>query len=137
MKWIGILLVSLFWGAVSTQLLLQAWLAAVGFVVGLLGFVRGAVPRKDTALVMGVAVTQIVLFSILLDGGFWLFTKKLPFGHTKAENVAYWIAAALSALYMLPQTPRKIRKSWRNAMLPGSLDLDILKRRAGLDPERD
>lgn len=137
MKWIGILLVSPLWGGVSTQLFLQAWLAVVNFLVGLGDFIRGAVPRKDTALMMGVALSQILLFSILLDAGVWLLTKKLHFGYTKAENVVYWIAAAISALYMLPQVPRKIRKSWRNAMLPGSLDLDILKRNAGLDPERE
>ncbi|MHB8413290.1 MAG: hypothetical protein ACYDDI_15280 [Candidatus Acidiferrales bacterium] len=122
MKWLGILLISPVWGAVSTQLFLQGWLAFIGVFIGLIGFVKGSVPRKDTALLMGVAAFQVVLFSLLLTAGFWLLTDWLPFGRTGAENIVYWVFAGLSALYMLPQVPTKIRKSWRNALVAGSLE---------------
>jgi hypothetical protein len=125
------LLVSALWGMLSTRLFLQSWLAAAGFVLHLLGFVRGAVPRKDNALGLGIALVQVVLFSLLLRSGDWLLTRVFTFGWTKAENIIYWVFAAISALYMLPQIPSKIRKSWRHAMISGSLDEDILKRRPG------
>jgi len=129
MKWIGIFLVSPLWGALSTQLFLQTWLAALNFVICLIGFVRGAVPRKNNALGMGVALLSSVLFSALLDGGFWLLTDIFSFGRTRAENIVYWIVAALSLLYMLPQIPSRIRKAWRSAMTPGWIEMDILKRK--------
>ena len=132
MKWFGILVVSPLWGVISTQLFLQSWPALINFLIALLGFFRGAVKRKDTAMFMGVAIFQIVLFSALLSGGFWLLTHMLLFGYSRPENVVYWILAGLSAWYMLPQIPSKIRKSWRNAMIPGSLEADIWRRKMGL-----
>jgi len=137
MKWLGILLVSPLWGAISAQLVLQAWMGVVNFFISFVGFVKGAVPRKDTALAMAVALFSVVSFSLLLRAGFWLLTDLLPFGQTQAENVVYWVFAGLSALYILPQIPQKVRKSWRNATIPGSLEMDILKRKVGLNPEHE
>lgn len=128
MKWIGVLVVSPLWGMLSTRLFLQSWLAAVTFLVAVLGFVRGAVPRKDNALAAGVALLGVILFSLLLDGGFWLLTSVLRFGQTRAENIVYWVFAGLAALYILPQIPAKIRKSWRNSMIPASVQEDIVRR---------
>ena len=129
MKWLGILLISPLWGVLSTQLFIQSWMGVVNFFISFVGFVKGAVPRKTTALQMGVALFSVVLFSLLLRGGFWLLTDVFPFGQTQMESTVYWVFAGLSALYMFPQVPRKFRKSWRNAMIPGSLETDILKRK--------
>lgn len=137
MEWLGILLISPFWGALSTQLFVQAWMGVLNFFISFVGFVKGAVPRKDAGLAMGVALFSVLLFSLLLRGGFWLLTDVLPFGRTQTENTVYWVFAGLSALYMLPQVPSKIRKSWRNATVPGSLETDILKRKLGLNPEHE
>ena len=137
MKWLGILLISPLWGALSTQLFIQAWMGVANFFIGFVGFVKGAVPRKDAALAMGVALFSVVLFSLLLRGGFWLLTDVFSFGQTQTENTVYWVFAGLSALYILPQVPSKIRKSWRNATIPGSLETDILKRKLGLNPEHE
>jgi hypothetical protein len=137
MKWIGILLVSPLWGALSTQLFIQAWLAVASFFISFLGLVKGAVPRETTALAMGVAIFSAILFSLLLYGGNWLLTEVLPFGQTEIENVVYWIFAGISALFILPQIPAKVRKSWRNAIIPGSLEVDIFKRKMGHNPERE
>jgi len=128
-RWIGMLLVSPLWGCASTQLFLQSWLALVNLLINVLGFVRGAVPRKQTAIAMGVAAASVALFSLLLRGGFWLLTDILPFGWSKAENVVYWIFAGFSALFMLLQIPSKVQKQWRNAMVPGSLESDIFMRK--------
>lgn len=123
MQWIGLLIVSPLWGAISAQLLLQAWLAVCQMIISAVGFVRGRVPRSDTAMGMGVSLVQAVLWSLLLSGGYWLLTR-LGFGWTDAENVVYWIFVALSALYMLPQIPSRLRKNWRYSMIPGVLEED-------------
>lgn len=137
MEWIGILFVSPLWGAISTQLFIQAWLSLANFFINLVGFVKGAVSRKSTALAMGAAIFGVLLFSLLLRAGLWLLTEVLSFGQTETENVVYWVFAGFSALFMLPQIPKKLRKSWRNAMIPGSLEADIFKRKMGLNPEHE
>ena len=128
-EWIGILLVSPLWGGTSTQLFIQAWLFTANVFISLAGFVKGAVSRKTTALMMGVALAGAILHSLLLFAGFWVLTELLPFGQTQTENIVYWIFAALFAPLMLAQIPAKLRKSWRNAMTPGSFETDILKRK--------
>ena len=135
MKWIGILLVSPLWGALSAQLFLQAWLGVANFFINLFGFVKGTVPRKTTAIAMGVAISSMILCFLLLRAGSWLLTEVLPFGRTETENVVYWLFSGLYALFMLPQIPIKCRKSWRNATIPGSLEVDSFKRALGLNPE--
>ena len=137
MEWLGILIVSPLWGAISAQLFIQAWLAVANFLIALVGFVRGKVSRETTALGMGAAVTGVIVFSLLLVGGFWFLTGVLPFGRSRVENIVYWVVAGLSSLYMLAQIPAKIRKSWRNAMVPGTLETDIYKRQRGLNPDVD
>jgi hypothetical protein len=134
-EWIGIVVVSPLWGGISTQLFIQAWLAVANFLISVAGFIKGAVSRKTNALMMGAAVTGVVLHSLLLLAGFWFLTELLPFGQTRAENIVYWVFAALFAPYMLAQIPAKLRKSWRNAMAPGTLETDILKRKLGLNPD--
>lgn len=131
MEWIGILFVSPLWGAISTQLFIQAWLSVANFFINLVGFVKGTVSRKSTALAAGAAVFGVLLFSLLLSAGLWLLTEVFSFGQTETENVVYWVFAGLSALFMLPQIPKKLRNSWRNAMIPGSLEADIFKRKMG------
>jgi len=91
--------------------------------------------RKDSSLAIGVHLASAALFYVLLAGGFWMLTDLLPFGRTKAENTAYWISAAFSALYMLPKLPAKIRQSWKNLMVPGAFEVDTLRRRAGFGSE--
>lgn len=129
MKWVGILFAWPLWGVLSTQLFFQCWLAGINFLFGVLGFVLGRVPRRDAALACGVALFGVVLFAILLRAGSWLLTEVLPFGHAETESIAYWGAAAFSAVFMLRQMPAKLRKSWRHVMLPGSLEADIRDRR--------
>lgn len=131
MEWIGIVFVSPLWGALSTQLFIQAWLFVANFFINLVGFLKGTVSRKSTALAAGAAVFGVLLFSFLLSAGLWLLTEVFSFGQTETENVVYWVFAGLSALFMLPQIPEKLRKSWRNAMIPGSLEADIFKRKMG------
>lgn len=131
MKWLGALLVSPLWGSLSAQLFLQSWLAFANFFIALLGFVKGGLPRRDAALLMGVSLFSCALFSSILRGGHWLLTTTFHFGQSNTETIVYWIFVALSGLYMLPQIPSKIKKSWRNAMVPGSLEEDILLRKMG------
>lgn len=134
MEWIGILIISPLWGIISTQLFVQAWLAVASLVIYFLGFVRGSVSRKDTLLMMGVALLSMILFSLLLGAGFWVLDL-LPFGRTLADTVVYWFFAVISMLFFILQIPKKIRKSWRDAMIPGAFELDIIKRTLGLNPE--
>lgn len=118
-----------FWGITSAQFFLQSWLAAANAFVYLGGFLKGAVPRKNNSLALGVAVFSSVLFSILLWGGFRLLGHFLSSGWTKAESVTYWLFAVLSLIHMLPQIPSRIRTAWRNAMVRGAVESDILERR--------
>lgn len=137
MDWLGILLISPIWGLLSTQLFIQAWLSVMIFIFSLVGFVKGTVPRKTTAIGMGAALSTVIAFTFILYGGFWLLTEVLPFGRTRTENIVYWVFAALAAIYVLPQIPARIRKLWRNATVPGSLEMDIYKRRMGINPDHD
>lgn len=122
MKWIGLLIVSPLWGMISAQLFLQAWLALSQLIIAAAGFVRGRVPRSETAMGMGVYLLQTFLWSLLLSGGYWLLANVLGFGWTNAENVVYWIFVALSAVYMLPQIPSRLRRAWHFSMTPGTLE---------------
>ncbi|HLF08052.1 MAG TPA: hypothetical protein VI789_01710 [Dehalococcoidia bacterium] len=129
MSLIGILVVAPLWGAMSTQLFLQAWLAVINVVSSVIGLARAKVPRKWVFLGLGVYAVQAIVFPVLLGLGYYLLSEKLSFGYTSAENIVYWIFALLSLLYMLPQLPRKVKKAWRNANVRGSLELDISSRR--------
>ena len=126
---VGVLVVSPLWGAVSSQLLLQAWLAFVNLIIHLIGLVMGRVKRKINLSGIGAALVQMLLFSALLHGGHYLLTEVFSFGYSTAEYYTYWIFAVLSILYMLPQIPAKVRKSWRNATVVGSIEADITMRK--------
>lgn len=127
--WIGVLLVSPAWGWVSTQLFLQGWLSVVGIACGLAGLVRGRVPRLQNLMGIGVGVFSVILWSLLLRGGFWLLVDVLKFGYSSAENTVYWLVAAIFALGSLPQMITSVRNSWRFAMEPGALDEFTRRRR--------
>ncbi len=126
---VGVIFVSPFWGAISSQLLLQAWLAFVNLIIHLIGLVMGRVKRKINLSGIGAALVQMLLFSVLLHGGHYLLTEVFSFGYSTAEYYTYWIFAVLSILYMLPQIPAKVRKSWRNATVVGSIEVDITMRK--------
>ena len=126
---IGVIFVSPLWGAISSQLLLQSWLALVNFIIHLMGLVQGRVERKINLSGIGTALVQMLLCSALLYGVPYLLMEVLSFGYSMAENVVYWIFAALSILYMLPEIPAKVRKSWRNATVVGSLEVDTTMRK--------
>ncbi|MGH8542110.1 MAG: hypothetical protein ACREX3_00345 [Gammaproteobacteria bacterium] len=130
MFWIGVLIISPLWGLVSTQLFLQACLSFASLVLSAVGLVRGRVPRRDTLMQIGVNVFSILLWSGLLRLGFWLIVDVLHFGSTSAENIVYWIFAALSAAFMLPQIPGKLRRSWHFAMTPQYLNQENIDRGA-------
>jgi len=117
---------------ISTQFFLQSWLALINFAINVVGIFKGQVERKVNFIGMGVALVQMALFSALLRGGQYLLAEVLGFGYTTSENVVYWIFAVASILYMAPQFPAKIQKSWRNATMAGSLEADILKRKLGM-----
>jgi hypothetical protein len=131
MNLIGITIVSPFWGVISTQLFLQSWLAFIGAIMSIIGIIMGKVERQKTFMGLGVSVVQMLLFSGLLYGGQYLLADVWGFGFTKTENIVYWVFAGLSLLYMVPQFPAKIKKGWRNATIPGSLEEDIMKRKMG------
>ena len=50
------------------------------------------------------------------------------------QTAAYWFAAATWAFGPMPQPPPKLRNSWRNATVPGSLENDTVARKMGLAP---
>ena len=126
---VGVIFVSPMWGAISSQLLLQGWLAFVNLIIHLIGLAKGRVERRLNFIGIGVALTQMLLFSALLHGGHYLLTEVFSFGYSTAEYYTYWIFAVLSILYMLPQIPAKVRKSWRNATVVGSIEVDITMRK--------
>jgi hypothetical protein len=132
MEWLGILLISPAWGYLSTRCFIQASLGVAQFFIHIVGFFKGAVPGNDNALYMGVAIFNVVLFSLLLLGGFWLLTVILPFGQTQTEVVVYWVSAGISFLFFLKQVPSKIRGSWRYATIPNALWVDSMKEKIKL-----
>ena len=127
--WLGVLLVSPAWGWLSTQLLLQSWLSVVGIACGLVGLGQGRVPRLQNFMAVGVGVFSVTLWSLLLRGGFWLLVDVLKFGYTGAENVVYWVVAAIFALGSIPQMVTSVRNSWRFATVPGALEQATVDRR--------
>ena len=137
MWWISILIVSPIWGMVSAQLFLQAGLGIITTIAGIIGFITGRVERKLTALMIGGGLALFILWSILLYFGFWKLSDILyadeymyPFGYSTTENIVYWIFVVISVLYLLPQLPGRIKKSWRNATIAGSWKADIINQRS-------
>jgi magnesium-transporting ATPase (P-type) len=118
------LIVGVIWGMLSAQFFLQGLLGTANFCVGLIGFLKGAVSKKTSAMIMGTALSHLVLWSALLIAGFWLV--KFLFHQSSAENVVYWAVVGLSALFMFPQLPPKIRNTWRWAMIPRAFEKDRL-----------
>lgn len=129
MSILGVLVVAPLWGAISAQLFLQAWLALSNLIIHLIGFVKGEVERKVNLLGAGASLMQMALFSALLYGGQYLLTEVFGFRYSMAENGVYWLFVMLSLLYMLPEIPATVRKSWRNATVAGSLEADTRKRK--------
>lgn len=132
MEWLGILLISPVWGYLSARCFIQASLGVAQFFIHLVGFFKGVVPRNDNALYMGVAIFNVVLFSLLLIGGFWLLTVILPFGQTQIETAVYWVSAGISFLFFQKQVPSKICGSWRYATIPNALWVDSVKEKMKL-----
>jgi len=126
---IGVIIISPIWGIVSTQLFLQSWLAFINAIIDIIGIVRGKVARKNNLLGLGVAILQVLLFSVLLSLGYYLLTKVFSFGYTRIENIIYWIFAVISLLYIIPQMPSKIKGAWRCANISGALEENIVKRK--------
>lgn len=132
MDLIGIIIVSPVWGIISTLLFLQSWLAFINLIINLIGLLRGKVERKVNLWAIVVAIGSMLLFSGLLYLGNYLLSNILSFGYTTTENVAYWVFAGLTFLFSIMEFPSKIKKSWLNANIPGSIEEDIRDRRAGL-----
>lgn len=88
----------------------------------LLGLALGRTPHGTALGLAAFSFFSCALFSGLLYGGHWLLTTALPFGQTTGENIVYWVVAGLSAIFMLPQIPSKLRTSWSYATRPGALD---------------
>ena len=105
----------------STQLILQIWLAVANFAINLFGFLKGAVSRKTTSMVMVLSVVAAITFSLLLQAGGWFLTVFLAFGRSEVETVLYWVSAGITLLYILFQVPTKMRQIWRNATVSGAL----------------
>jgi len=129
MHWIGIIIVAPIWGMVSTQLFLQIWLALINAVISLAGLIAGRVNRKKTGIGFAMGIGSSIIFSLLLHSGYWLLSDFLNFGYSNAENVIYWIFAAFTAIYLFFQIPGRLKKTWRNAMTPGTLEKEIIARR--------
>jgi hypothetical protein len=131
---VGALLVSILWGVISTHLVMQALLVVVGIVFALIGLAAGRMRKADSFLMLGVGLVSIALFLGLLYAGHWARANWFSFGVANVEAPAYWLAAAASAFGSLPQLPPKLRKSWRNSTIPGSLEEDTRTRRLGVAP---
>lgn len=129
MHWVGVIIVAPMWGIISTQLFLQIWLALINAIINFVGFIAGRVDRKKTGLGFAMGIGSGIIFSLLLHSGYWLLSDLLSFGYSNAENIVYWIFAAFTAIYFLFQIPGRLKKAWRNAMTPGSLEADIIARR--------
>jgi len=121
MWWIGVIVIAPLWGMLSTQLFFQAWLSFINGIINIIGFFVGRVERKTTALGFVVCIGSFALFNGIFYAVFWLLSDILHFGYSPAENTVYWIFAALSSLYMLPQIPGRIRQSWQNSMVKSIL----------------
>ena len=131
MSWIGVLIVSPIWGTISTRLFLQSWLALLQGIIGIIGLFDGRVERKVNGVLVGFSFGAMVVCSLLWSVGFWLLYDVLGFGYSAGETTVYWVFVAVSALYFLPQIPGRLGKTWRNAMVPGSLEDDIAARKLG------
>jgi hypothetical protein len=128
MTWIGVLLVSPVWGALSAKFLLQGCLGLAQACVGLLSLVYGRVTRSTSLMVVAVSAAQVIFSAVLVWGGTWL-VHVLGFGRTNGETVTYWLAAAVQSAVYLLMIPEKLRKIWRDAMVPGALEVGILERK--------
>ncbi|MBI1206929.1 MAG: hypothetical protein GC191_06535 [Azospirillum sp.] len=129
MAWFfGVVIVAPLWGMLSTQIFSQSWLSFINFVICVIGAILGKVPRRQNLIGMGVSICSTLLFSALLGAGFWILTEKMSFGYTWSENIVYWIFCVLSAAYMIPKIVGKIRKSWREATIPGALAMSVMER---------
>jgi uncharacterized membrane protein YeaQ/YmgE (transglycosylase-associated protein family) len=129
MNWLGVLLVSPLWGIISSQFFFRWLLAFASFLISLVGFLRGSVPRKVNAIGMGAGLAHMVVAAIVLSGGRWLLTEVLEFGYSDAENTSYKIFAVIGSVYCLFQIPSRLRRAWRNAFVPGEIEHNIFKRK--------
>ena len=123
MNWLGVLVVSSLWGIISSQFFFRAWLGLASFLISLVGFVKGSVPRKANALGMGAGLAHMVVASIVLRGGYWFLTEVINFGYSDAENTSYLIFAVIGALYCLFQIPfraQSLRNRKKQAGKPGT-----------------
>jgi hypothetical protein len=131
MNLIGIIVISPLWGIISTRLFLQSWLAFIGIIIWIIGIIRGKVGRRTVFLGLGVSIGSVLLWSALLWLGYYVLSQVLHFGYTTAENVVYWIFAVIGLLWFGRQLLSKIKKTWRNANIAGSLEEDIWTRKLG------
>ena len=130
MKWVGILLISPVWGSLSTRLFLQSWLAAVNFFIYFLGFVRGAVQEKTTHWLWAspclAPFCSHCYFAAV--SGFWVMYS--IWLDESRNHCLLGFRGAFTPLYA-SQIPLRVRKAWRLAMIPGSVEADILEQRVG------
>lgn len=115
---IGPFVVAPVWGFLSTELFLQGWLAYADMFIAVASLVRGRATGSQAAeAAFGAFVTGVV-YTVCLRGGFSLLVEDMGFGRTGLEKILYCVFVVLSAAYLVPRLPSKIRNAWRTAMNP-------------------
>lgn len=129
MYWLGLLLVSPLWAMLSTQFFLQGWLSLIDFAIALIGFYRRNVSTAILVAAVIAALWGFLLAIVLLSGGFYLLHVRMSFLSTRSETIMYSVFVVFSIFYMAAEFVYKIKKHWRNCLIPGSLELDIAQRK--------
>jgi hypothetical protein len=94
---------------------------------------RGQMRKEDSLIVVGVGTLSVVLWVGLLYAGSWVLVHWIGANRTAAATAIYWFVATVWLFGTMPQLLPKIRKSWPNATVPGSLAEDAASRQLGHD----
>jgi hypothetical protein len=128
MNWLGVLLIMPLWGFFSAKMFFRGLVGLISLLISLHGFLRGAVARKTNAVGMGAGAVHMAVSAAVLYACSWILVG-LRLGQSGPEVTVYNVFLFIAAILCLKQIPPKLRQAWRNATIPGEIELNILDRK--------
>lgn len=109
------------WGAAATYCFFNAWLALLGVIAGIIGFMRRQVTAATFLKLLYAQVTIGAVHGLSLSLLFAICWQRLQLGRTRNEIVFFMVAAVGVMACQLPTISRRIEQIWRSTN-PGDHD---------------
>lgn len=103
----------LLWGAAATYCFFNAWLAVIGMLACVIGWVQRRIALSTFARLFFEQLTGALGHGLGLALVFALGWYRYQLGRRKPEILLFLLAALSVMAYLLPQIPQRIERIWQ------------------------